>query len=57
MPYEEDKLQMLNDDDEIELLMEKPCSVCDGELKFLGKLGTKNYFRCINCGMDCNRNL
>lgn len=31
------------------------CSMCGGQLAFLGQLGNTMHFRCINCGMDYSR--
>ena len=31
------------------------CFVCGGPLGFLGILGFLIHFRCVNCGMTCNR--
>jgi hypothetical protein len=31
------------------------CFICNGPLGFLGILGFLIHFRCVNCGMTCNR--
>lgn len=31
------------------------CPLCSGPLMLLGTLGLLRWFRCRNCGMDCNK--
>jgi tRNA(Ile2) C34 agmatinyltransferase TiaS len=32
------------------------CPMCGGEAAFMGALGILNWFRCIQCGADFNKN-
>jgi tRNA(Ile2) C34 agmatinyltransferase TiaS len=33
------------------------CPTCNGPLAFLGDLGNRRHFRCVQCGMEVSKRL
>ncbi len=43
-----DRMETFMEDEEVFYL----CSICDGFLNLMGTLGTKDWYRCQDCGME-----